>query len=60
MSALFVPCMITVYKQVYVYWFAKVLWGIRWDGFGDFAVEFFPIHNLELVVIDVWIGQIHK
>ncbi len=59
MSGLFVPCMIAVYDHAYVYWFAQGLWGIGWNGFGDFAIEFFLIHNWELIIINMWIGWIH-
>ncbi len=58
-SGLFVPCMIAVNKPAYIYWFAQGLWGIGLNRFGDFTVEFFPIHNWELVIINVWIGWIH-
>ncbi len=59
MSGLFVPCMINVYKHAYIYWLAQGLWGIGCNGFGDFTVEFFPIHDWKLLVVNVWIGRIH-
>ncbi len=56
---LFVRSMIAVYEHVYVYWFAHGLWGIGWNGFGDFTVVFFPIHDWKLLVVNVCIGRIH-
>ncbi len=52
-SGLFVPYMIAVYKYAYMYWFAQGLWGIEWNGFGDFTIKLFPIHNWELAIVNV-------
>ncbi len=58
-SGLFFPCMIAVYKYVYIYWLVQGLWGIEWNEFGDFMVKLFPIHHWELVIVNIRIGQIH-
>ncbi len=58
-AGLFVPHVIAVYKHEYVYWFAQGLLGIRWNRFSDLTIEFFPIHNWELLIVSVWTGQIH-
>ncbi len=55
-SGLYVPCMIVIYKHVYMYGFAQGLWGIWWNGFYDIAIEFLPIHYWELFIINVWIS----
>ncbi len=51
--------MIAVYKHAYIYWFAQGLWGIWWNRFCDIAIELPPIYNWELVIVNVWTGQIH-
>ncbi len=51
--------MIAVYEHAYIYMFTQRLRGIRWNRFLDIAVELLPIHDWELIIMNVRIGWIY-